>query len=160
MSEKVKGAAIGIDLGTTYSCAAVWFDVKKRVEVIPNEQGNNITPSYVAFNDAELLVGDGAKNHIARNPTNTVFDVKRLIGCRFHESQVQKDMESWPFKIIEGPAEKPTVVVKLKGEEKKYAPKELSAMVLKKMKECAEAFIGRVVTDAVITVPDYFNNNQ
>ncbi|KAJ0520848.1 putative Heat shock protein 70 family [Helianthus annuus] len=145
MSQKDKGAAIGIDLGTTYSCAAVWFDRKKRV-VIPNEQGNNITPSFVAFNVTELLVGEGAKNQIARNPTNTVFDVKRLIGCRFHDPQVQKDMESWPFKIVEGPAEKPTVVVKLKGEEKKYAPEELSAMVLKKLKECAEAFIGREVT--------------
>ncbi|KAF5785574.1 putative Heat shock protein 70 family [Helianthus annuus] len=160
MSQKDKGAAIGIDLGTTYSCAALWFDRKKRVEVIPNEQGNNITPSFVAFNDTELLVGEGAKNQIARNPTNTVFDVKRLIGCRFRDPQVQKDMESWPFKIVEGLAEKPTVVVKLKGEEKKYAPEELSAMVLKKLKECAEAFIGRKVTDAVITVPAYFNNNQ
>ncbi|KAI3805753.1 hypothetical protein L1987_21638 [Smallanthus sonchifolius] len=138
MSKKVKGAAIGIDLGTTYSCAAVWFDKKNRVEVIFNEQGNNITPSCVAFNDAELLVGEGAKNQIARNPTNTVFDVKRLIGCRFRDPQVQKDMESWPFKIVEGPAEKPTVVVELKGEEK----------------------IGQEVTDAVITVPAYFNNNQ
>ncbi|KAJ0878688.1 putative Heat shock protein 70 family [Helianthus annuus] len=160
MSQKVKGAAIGIDLGTTYSCAAVWLDRKNRVEVIPNEQGNNTTPSFVAFNDSELLVGEGAKNQIARNPTNTLFDVKRLIGCRFHDPQVQKDMESCPFKIVEGPAEKPTVVVKLKGEEKKYAPEELSAMVLKKLKESAEAFIGREVTDAVITVPAYFNNNQ
>ncbi|KAJ0878678.1 putative Heat shock protein 70 family [Helianthus annuus] len=160
MSQKVKGAAIGIDLGTTYSCAAVWFDRKKRVEVIPNEQGNNTTPSFVAFNDSELLVGEGAKDQIARNPTNTLFDVKRLIGSRFHDPQVQKDMKSWPFKIIEGPAEKPTVVVELNGEEKKYAPEELSAMVLKKLKECAEAFIGREVTDAVITVPAYFNNNQ
>ncbi|KAL9993285.1 putative Heat shock protein 70 family [Helianthus debilis subsp. tardiflorus] len=172
MSQKVKGAAIGIDLGTTYSCAAVWFDKKKRVEVIPNEQGNSITPSFVAFNDSELLVGEGAKNQIARNPTNTVFgksftyystfsfDVKCLIGCRFHDPQVQKDMVSCPFKIIEGPAEKLTVIVELKGEEKKYAPQELSAVVLKKLKESAEAFIGREVTDAVIIVPAYFNNNQ
>ncbi|KAL8259941.1 hypothetical protein R6Q59_027894 [Mikania micrantha] len=160
MSQKLKGAAIGIDLGTTYSCAAVWFDRKKRVEVISNEQGNNITPSCVAFNDAEILIGEGAKYQIARNPANTVFDVKRLIGCRFCDPQVQKDMKSWPFKIVEGLAEKPTVMVKLKGEDKKYAPEELSAMVLKKMKECAQAFIGREVTDAVITVPAYFNNNQ
>ncbi|KAJ0513120.1 putative Heat shock protein 70 family [Helianthus annuus] len=160
MSQKVKGAAIGIDLGTTYSCAAVWLDRKNRVEVIPNEQGNNITPSCVAFDATELLVGEGAKNQIARNPTNTVFDVKRLIGCRYHDPQVQKDMESWPFKVVEGPALKPTVVVELKGEEKKYAPEELSALVLKKLKESAEAFIGREVTDAVITVPAYFNNNQ
>ncbi|KAK9073060.1 hypothetical protein SSX86_007382 [Deinandra increscens subsp. villosa] len=160
MSQKVKGAAIGIDLGTTYSCAAVWFDRKKRVEVITNEQGNNITPSFVAFNDAEVLVGEGAKNQIARNPTNTVFDVKRLIGCRFYDPQVQKDMQSWPFKVVEGPAEKPNVVVELKGEEKRYKPEDLSAMILRKMKESAEAFIGREVTDAVITVPAYFNNNQ
>ncbi|KAL8214293.1 hypothetical protein R6Q57_003742 [Mikania cordata] len=178
MSQKVKGAAIGIDLGTTYSCAAVWFDRKKRVEVISNEQGNNITPSCVAFNDTELLVGEGAKYQIARNPTNTVFgkpffsklnlhfpleynrDVKRLIGCRFCDPQVQKDMKSWPFKIVEGLAEKPTVMVNFKGEDKKYAPEELSAMVLRKMKECAQAFIGREVTDAIITVPAYFNNNQ
>ncbi|KAM0028222.1 putative Heat shock protein 70 family [Helianthus debilis subsp. tardiflorus] len=160
MSQKVKGAAIGIDLGTTYSCAAVWLDRKNRVEVIPNEQGNNTAPSCVAFNDTELLVGEGAKNQIARNPTNTVFDVKRLIGCRFHDPQVQRDMESWPFKIVEGPAEKPNVVVELKGEKKKYTPEELSAMVLKDIKESAEAFIGREVTDAVITVPAYFNNNQ
>ncbi|KAK9073061.1 hypothetical protein SSX86_007383 [Deinandra increscens subsp. villosa] len=145
MSQKGKGAAIGIDLGTTYSCAAVWFDRKNRVEVITNEQGNNITPSFVAFNDAEVLVGEGAKNQIARNPTNTVFDVKRLIGCRFRDPQVQKDMESWPFKVVEGPAEKPTVVVELKGEEKRYKPEELSAMVLKKMKVSAEAFIGREI---------------
>ncbi|KAK9073059.1 hypothetical protein SSX86_007381 [Deinandra increscens subsp. villosa] len=160
MSQKGKGAAVGIDLGTTYSCVAVWVDRKKRVEVITNEQGNNITPSFVAFDDAEVLVGEAAKNQIARNPTNTVFDVKRLIGCRLHDPQVQKDMESWPFKVVEGPAEKPTVVVELKGEEKRYKPEELSAMVLKKIKESAEAFIGREVTDAVITVPAYFNNNQ
>ncbi|KAF5785568.1 putative Heat shock protein 70 family [Helianthus annuus] len=153
MSQKDKGAAIGIDLGTTYSCAALWFDRKNRVEVIPNEQGNNTTPSFVAFNDSELLVGEGAKNQIARNPTNTLFG-------KYHDPQVQKDMESWPFKVVEGPALKPTVVVELKGEEKKYAPEELSALVLKKLKESAEAFIGREVTDAVITVPAYFNNNQ
>ncbi|MFS7976945.1 putative Heat shock protein 70 family [Helianthus anomalus] len=158
MSQKVKGAVIGIDLGTTYSCAAVVF-IHKVILVCcclvlilerHTRVCSNITPSFVAFNDTELLVGEGAKNQIARNPTNTVF----------RDPQVPKDMEPWPFKIVEGPAEKPTVVVKLKGEEKKYAPEELSAMVLKKLKESAEAFIGREVTDAVITVPAYFNNNQ
>ncbi|GJZ42531.1 heat shock cognate 70 kDa protein [Tanacetum coccineum] len=160
MTQKVKGAAIGIDLGTTYSCAAVWLNNKNRVEVIPNEQGNKITPSYVAFIDSEILVGEGAKNQIARNPTNTVFDVKRLIGSRFGDPQVTNDLESWPFKVIKGPSEKPTVVVKYKGEDKQYAPEELSAMVLKKMKDAAEEYIGRKVTDAVITVPAYFNNQQ
>ncbi|CAH1432896.1 unnamed protein product [Lactuca virosa] len=145
MSHISNGAAIGIDLGTTYSCAGVWFHKKNRVEIIPNEQGNKITPSFISFNDSELLVGE---------------DVKRLIGSRFTDPQVQKDMKSWPFKVIEGPSEKPTVVVEFNGEEKKYAPEELSAMVLKKMKEAAEEFIGTEVTDAVITVPAYFNNMQ
>ncbi|GKF09300.1 heat shock cognate 70 kDa protein-like protein, partial [Tanacetum coccineum] len=115
MSKRVDGPAIGIDLGTTYSCAAIWFDNKNRVEIILNEQGNRITPSCVAFNDSELLVGESAKSQIARNPANTVFDVKRLIGSRFSDPQVQKDMELWPFKVIEGDSEKPSVVVEYKG---------------------------------------------
>ncbi|GKE48687.1 heat shock cognate 70 kDa protein-like protein [Tanacetum coccineum] len=109
MSKKCKGTAIGIDLGTTYSCAAIWMGRNNRVEIIPNEQGNRITPSCVAFDGSELLVGDSAKNQIARNPTNTVFDVKRLIGSRFSDPQVQNDMELWPFKVIEGDSEKPVV---------------------------------------------------
>lgn len=160
MSERVKGAAIGIDLGTTYSCAGVWFEKKNRVEIIPNEQGNKTTPSFIAFTDSELLVGEGAKNQIVSNPTNTVFDVKRLMGRRFNEPGVQNDMELWPFKIIEGPSLKPTVVVRFRGRKKKFSPEELSGMVLKKMKEAAEEFIGTEVTDAVITVPAYFNNKQ
>ncbi|GJZ15235.1 heat shock cognate 70 kDa protein-like protein [Tanacetum coccineum] len=160
MSERVVGPAIGIDLGTTYSCVAIWFDNKNRVEIIPNEQGNRITPSCVAFNDSESLVGESAKNQIARNPANTVFDVKRLIGSRFNDPQVQKDMELWPFKVIEGDSEKPSVVVEYKGEEERFAPEELSAMVLKKMKETAELFLGEEVKNAVITVPAYFNNQQ
>ncbi|CAH1413618.1 unnamed protein product [Lactuca virosa] len=145
MSKRVKGAAIGIDLGTTYSCAGVWLPNKNRVEIIPNEQGNKITPSIVAFNDTEVLVGE---------------DVKRLIGSRFGDPQVQKDMESWPFKVIGGPLEKPTIVVEFRGDEKRYAPEELSAMVLKKMTEACEEFLGTKVTDAVITVPAYFNSMQ
>ncbi|GKB70153.1 heat shock cognate 70 kDa protein-like protein [Tanacetum coccineum] len=160
MSKRVKGTAIGIDLGTTYSCAAIWFNNKNRVEIIPNEQGNRITPSCVAFNDSELLVGESAKNQIASNPHNTVFDVKRLIGSRFSDPQVQKDMELWPFKVIEGDSEKPSVVVEYKGEEKRFAPEELSAMVLKKMKENAERFLEEEVKNVVITVPAYFNNRQ
>ncbi|GJW34186.1 heat shock cognate 70 kDa protein-like protein [Tanacetum coccineum] len=145
MFDQVKGAAIGIDLGTTYTCAAVWFHQKNRVEIIPNEQGNKTTPSFVAVNDMEFAVGE---------------DIKRLMGRRFHDPQLQKDIESWPFKIIEGPEEKPTVVIEFKGEEKKFSPEELSAMVLKKMKRSAEEFLGTEVTDAVITVPAYFNNKQ
>ncbi|KAL7610719.1 hypothetical protein Lser_V15G12393 [Lactuca serriola] len=160
MSQRGKGAVIGIDLGTTYSCAGVWIPKKNRVEIIPNEQGNKITPSIVAFNDTEVLVGEGAKNQIARNPTNTIYDVKRLIGSKFDEPQVHKDMESWPFKVIKGASEKPSIVVELKGEEKKFAPEELSAMVLKKMKEACEEFLGTEVTDVVITVPAYFSNSQ
>ncbi|GJY92409.1 heat shock cognate 70 kDa protein [Tanacetum coccineum] len=160
MSQRVKGTAIGIDLGTTYSCAAIWFRGKKRVEIIPNEQGNRITPSCVAFNDSELLLGESAKNQIARNPTNTVFDAKRLIGSRFSDPQVQQDMKLWPFEVIKGDVEKPSVVVKFMGKKKIYSPEEISAMILKNMKESAEVFIGREVTDAVITVPAYFNNQQ
>ncbi|GKE18850.1 heat shock cognate 70 kDa protein-like protein, partial [Tanacetum coccineum] len=132
MSKRVQGAAIGIDLGTTYSCAAVWFDNKNRVEIIPNEQGNKITPSCI--------------------------DVKRLIGGRFADPQVQKDIGLWPFKVIKGPMKEPTFVVEYKGELKHFSPEELSAMVLQKMKLDAEDYIGREVTDAVITVPAYFNN--
>nr|GEX97645.1 heat shock cognate 70 kDa protein-like [Tanacetum cinerariifolium] len=138
MSQRVKGTAIGIDLGTTYSCAAMWFRGKKRVEIIPNDQGNMITPSCVAFNDSELLVGKSAKNQITRNPTNTVFDAKRLIGSRFDDPQVHKDMKSWPFKLIKCDLGKPSVVVNFKGEEKIFPPEELSAMVLKKMKEATK----------------------
>ncbi|GJT87895.1 heat shock cognate 70 kDa protein-like protein [Tanacetum coccineum] len=153
MPIRVKGAAIGIDLGTTYSCAAAWFDNKNRVEIIPNEQGNKITPSCIAFNDTELSVGEGAKNQIARNPTNTVFG-------KFADPQVQKDIGLWPFKVIKGPMKEPTFVVEYKGELKHFSPEELSAMVLQKMKLDAEDYIGREVTDAVITVPAYFNNQQ
>nr|GEV08594.1 heat shock cognate 70 kDa protein-like [Tanacetum cinerariifolium] len=160
MSKRVYGSAMGIDLGTTYSCSAIWLSRKKRVEIIPNEQGNMITPSCVAFNDSEMLVGDSAKYQIARNPTNTVFDVKHLIGNKFSDPQVQNDMKMWPFKVMKGDSEKPSVVAEFKGEEKKFAPEELSAMVLKKMKETDELFLGKEVKNVVITVPAYFNNQQ
>nr|XP_043625182.1 heat shock cognate 70 kDa protein [Erigeron canadensis] len=156
----VKRTAIGIDLGTTYSCAAAWFRQKNRVEIIPNEQGNHVTPSFVAVNDTEIVVGEGAKLQIIRKATNTIFDVKRMIGKRFQDPQLQKDLEAWPFKIIEGPRAKPNVVVEFEGKKKTFAPEELSAMVLKKIKEVAEKFLGTEVTDAVITVPAYFNNQQ
>ncbi|KAL3519781.1 hypothetical protein ACH5RR_017930 [Cinchona calisaya] len=153
-----EGPAIGIDLGTTYSCVAVWRH--DRVEIIPNDQGNRTTPSYVAFTDTERLIGDAAKNQVAVNPTNTVFDVKRLIGRRFTDPCVQSDMKLWPFKIIPDTADKPTIAVSYKGEEKKFAAEEISSMVLTKMKEIAEAYLGSTVKNAVVTVPAYFNDSQ
>ncbi|KAI9084494.1 hypothetical protein K1719_033482 [Acacia pycnantha] len=150
--------AIGIDLGTTYSCVGVWQN--DRVEIIPNDQGNRTTPSYVAFTDTERLIGDAAKNQVAMNPQNTVFDAKRLIGRRFSDPSVQNDMKLWPFKVIPGAGEKPMIVVNYKGEEKHFSPEEISSMVLTKMKEVAEAFLGQSIKNAVITVPAYFNDSQ
>jgi len=150
--------AIGIDLGTTYSCVGVWQN--DRVEIIANDQGNRTTPSYVAFTDTERLIGDAAKNQVAMNPENTVFDAKRLIGRRFSDSTVQDDMKHWPFKVVCKEGDKPFIQVNYKGETKTFSPEEISSMVLTKMKETAEAFIGKPVTDAVITVPAYFNDSQ
>ncbi|KAM0053831.1 putative Heat shock protein 70 family [Helianthus debilis subsp. tardiflorus] len=150
--------AIGIDLGTTYSCVAVWKH--NRMEIIPNDQGNRTTPSAVAFVDAERLIGDGAKNQAPMNPANTVFDAKRLIGRRFSDSKVQEDIKLWPFKVIQGPADTPKIVVNYKGQEKEFSAEEISSMVLGKMKETAEAYLGKVVKHAVITVPAYFNDSQ
>ncbi|PON99355.1 Heat shock protein 70 family [Trema orientale] len=150
--------AIGIDLGTTYSCVGVWLN--DRVEIIPNDQGNRTTPSYVAFTDTERLIGDAAKNQVALNPENTVFDAKRLIGRRFSDPSVQGDMKLWPFRVIPGPGDKPMIVVRYKGEEKRFSPEEISSMVLTKMRETAEAFLGRAINNAVITVPAYFNDSQ
>ncbi|KAI8017560.1 Heat shock 70 kDa protein [Camellia lanceoleosa] len=153
-----EGKAIGIDLGTTYSCVGVWQN--DRVEIIPNDQGNRTTPSYVAFTDTERLIGDAAKNQVAMNPQNTVFDAKRLIGRRFSDPSVQNDMKLWPFKLISGPSDKPLIVVKFKGEEKKFSAEEISSMVLIKMREIAEAYLGQKIKNAVITVPAYFNDSQ
>ncbi|KAF2301532.1 hypothetical protein GH714_025566 [Hevea brasiliensis] len=158
MAPKTEGKAIGIDLGTTYSCVGVWQN--DRVEIIANDQGNRTTPSYVAFTDTERLIGDAAKNQVAMNPQNTVFDAKRLIGRRFSDPSVQSDMKHWPFKVISGPGDKPMIVVQYKGEEKQFAPEEISSMVLTKMKEIAEAYLGQTVKNAVITVPAYFNDSQ
>jgi heat shock protein 1/8 len=152
------GPAIGIDLGTTYSCVGVWLNDK--VEIIPNDQGNNTTPSYVAFTETERLIGDAAKNQVARNPKNSVFDAKRLIGRKFSEKQIQDDMKHWPFKVEGGVADKPVIVVDYKGESKKFQPEEISSMVLIKMKEIAEAYLSKTVKNAVITVPAYFNDSQ
>ncbi|XP_041357298.1 heat shock protein 68-like [Gigantopelta aegis] len=152
-----KAPAIGIDLGTTYSCVGVFQHGK--IEIIANDQGNRTTPSYVAFTDTERLIGDAAKNQVAMNPQNTVFDAKRLVGRKFDDYSVQSDMKHWPFKVINS-AGKPVIQVEYKGENKVFTPEEISSVVLTKMKETAESYLGQKVTDAVITVPAYFNDAQ
>ena len=153
-----EGASVGIDLGTTYSCVGVWQ--QDRVEIIANDQGNRTTPSYVAFNDTERLVGDAAKNQTAMNPINTVFDAKRLIGRKFQDAAVQDDIKHWPFKVKAGADQKPMIEVQYKGETKDFQPEQISSMILVKMKETAEAFLGKDVKNAVVTVPAYFNDSQ
>ncbi|RIB18933.1 hsp71-like protein [Gigaspora rosea] len=145
---------VGIDLGTSYSCVGVWLN--DRVEIIANDQGNRTTPSYVAFTDTQRLIGDAAKNQVSMNPYNTVFDAKRLIGSKFNDPEVQSYMKHWPFKVIEKNG-KPYIQVEFKGETKQFTPEEISSMVLLKMKETAEAFLGTRVTNAVISVPAHFN---
>ncbi|PKX98389.1 Hsp70 family ATPase KAR2 [Aspergillus novofumigatus IBT 16806] len=151
------GTVIGIDLGTTYSCVGVMQNGK--VEIIANDQGNRITPSYVAFTDEERLVGDAAKNQYAANPTRTIFDIKRLIGRKFDDRDVQKDAKNFPFKIVNKDG-KPVVKVEVNKSPKIFTPEEVSAMVLGKMKEIAEGYLGKKVTHAVVTVPAYFNDAQ
>jgi len=152
-----KAPAVGIDLGTTYSCVGVFQHGK--VEIIANDQGNRTTPSYVAFTDTERLIGDAAKNQVAMNPSNTVFDAKRLIGRDFSDQTVQRDMKHWPFDIIEA-GKKPKIQVEFKCEKKTFTPEEVSSMVLTKMKETAEQYLGKTIKDAVVTVPAYFNDSQ
>jgi len=152
-----KTPAVGIDLGTTYSCVGVFQHGK--VEIIANDQGNRTTPSYVAFTDTERLIGDAAKNQVAMNPNNTVFDAKRLIGRRFEDTVVQADMKHWPFDVVSDGG-KPKIQVDYKGETKTFFPEEISSMVLLKMKETAEAYLGKAVSNAVVTVPAYFNDSQ
>ncbi|GAA37571.1 heat shock 70kDa protein 1/8 [Clonorchis sinensis] len=152
-----KAPAIGIDLGTTFSCVGVFQNNK--VEIIANDQGNRTTPSYVAFTETERLIGDAAKNQVAMNPSNTVFDAKRLIGRRYDDPTVQEDRKMWPFTLIEENG-KPKIQVEYKGQRKTFFAEEISSMVLTKMKEIAEAYLGKTVSEAVITVPAYFNDSQ
>ena len=154
----VQGESIGIDLGTTYSCVGIWQN--DRVEIIANDQGNRTTPSYVAFNDTERLIGDAAKNQAASNPTNTVFDAKRLIGRKMNEASVKSDLKHFPFDVISDANGKPQIQVKYQGDTRQFAPEEISSMVLVKMKEISEAYLGKDVANAVITVPAYFNDAQ
>jgi heat shock 70kDa protein 1/2/6/8 len=150
--------AVGIDLGTTYSCVGVWKN--DHVEIIANDQGDRTTPSYVTFTDTERLIGGAAKNQGNINPHNTVFDAKRLIGRRFSDQVIQDDMKHWPFRVVQKAGDKPYIQVEYKNEVKDFAPEEISAMVLVKMKQTAEAFLGGNVGKAVVTVPAYFNDSQ
>jgi len=149
--------AIGIDLGTTYSCVGIFRD--DRIEIIANDQGNRTTPSFVAFTDTERLIGDAAKNQVAMNPANTVFDAKRLIGRKFADAEVQADMKHFPFTVLDRGG-KPVVEVEFKGEKKQFTPEEISSMILVKMRETAEAYLGGTVNNAVVTVPAYFTDSQ
>jgi len=151
------GVCIGIDLGTTNSCVAVMRN--NTVEIIANDQGNRTTPSYVAFTDTERLIGNSAKNQAAMNPENTVFDVKRLLGRAYSDESVQKDSESWPFRVVDSGG-KPLVEVQFMGEPRQFSGEEISSMILGQMKQTAETYLGETVTKAVITVPAYFNDQQ
>lgn len=149
---------IGIDLGTTNSVVALFRN--GHVEIIPNDQGERTTPSYVAFTDTERLVGTSAKNQVGGNPENTVYDSKRLIGRNFDDPIVQSDMKHWPFRVKRGENNKPLICIKYKEDDKEFAPEEISAMILAKMKETAEEYLGHPVKNAVVTVPAYFNDAQ
>ena len=149
--------AIGIDLGTTYSCVGVYQNGK--VEIIANDQGERTTPSYVSFTDSERLIGLAAKNAATSNPTNTVYDAKRMIGREFSDPKLQDDMKHFSFKVVDKSG-KPKISVNYKGDDKEFTPEEISAMVLTKMKQTAEAYLGTKVVNAVVTVPAYFNDAQ
>lgn len=150
--------SIGIDLGTTYSCVGVFKN--GNVEIIANEQGIRTTPSYVAFTSTERLIGTAAKNQANNNSENTIYDAKRLLGRKFTDSSVQNDMVHWPFKVVQGENDKPLINATFKNELKEFTAEEVSAMVLSKMKDIAESYLGQKVKNAVITVPAYFNDAQ
>jgi L1 cell adhesion molecule like protein len=152
-----KDVYVGIDLGTTYSCVSLYSNSK--VEIIANDLGERTTPSYVGFNDVERLIGAAAKNAAASNPTNTVYDAKRLIGRNFSDKAVQDNLKHFSFKVVDR-SDKPTIQVQFKNELKEFTPEEISAMVLTKMKQTAEDYLGHPVKNAVITVPAYFNDAQ
>lgn len=154
----IEGETIGIDLGTTYSCVGVWQNDK--VEIIANDQGNRTTPSWVAFNSEEKLVGEGAKSQYNANPTNTIFDAKRLMGYKFDDPQVQQELKKLPYTVVSGANNIPKIQVSYKEEPKEFTPQEISSFVLEKMKMTAEAYLGKEVKNAVITVPAYFNDAQ
>lgn len=159
MSKTAFEGAIGIDLGTTYSCVSVFQNGKN--EVIANEAGNRTTPSYVAFTDTERLIGDSAKNQAAGNPKNTIFDAKRLIGRKFSDKNVQDDIKHFPFRVVADPSDDSCVIeAEYGGETKRFRPEEISSMILTKMKEIAESYLGQTVKKAVVTVPAYFNDAQ
>jgi heat shock protein 1/8 len=158
MTNSNKKVAVGIDLGTTYSCVGVFQN--GRVEIIANDTGNRTTPSVVAFKGSERLIGNAAANQISSNVQNTIFDSKRMIGKKFSDGSVQSDLKYWPFKVVSGTAGKPVIKAEYMDEEKSFSAEEISAMVLTKMKEIAETYLGEEVTQAVITVPAYFNDSQ
>jgi len=153
-----KAPVIGIDLGTTYSCVGVWQN--DRVEIIASDTGNRTVPSWVSFGEDERLVGEAAKSVAASNTKNTVFDAKRLIGRAFSDPAVQKELKHYPFSVTDDGKGRPQITVEFKGETKKFYPEEISAMVLQKMKAIAESYLGQTITDAVVTVPAYFNDQQ
>ncbi len=153
-----KNTAIGIDLGTTYSCVGIWSN--ENIEIIANDQGNRTTPSYVAFTENERLIGDAAKNQISRNPENTIFDAKRLIGRNYDDPHIENDKKHWSFNLVKSKDNKPKFDILYKEERKQFTPEEISSMILVHMKEIAESYTGTKVTDAVITVPAYFNDSQ
>lgn len=152
-----KVTAFSLDLGTTYSAAAVY--INNRVEIVPNDQGNRTSASYIAFTDTEILYCDAAKNQASLNPENTVYDAKRLIGRDFNDPVVQEDMKHWPFKVINDNG-RPKIRVQYKGETKSYYPEEISAMIIMYMRKCVESYLGNEVKDIIITVPAYFNDAQ
>jgi L1 cell adhesion molecule like protein len=156
-NEKKSSISIGIDLGTSNSCVGIYRN--GRVEIIANEQGNRTTPSFVSFTAEERLIGDAAKSMVASNSKNTIYDAKRLIGRNYDEKDMQKELKHYSFNVIEK-NNKPLVEVEYKNEIKQFTPEEISSMILGKMKEIAEAFLGETIKDAVVTVPAYFNDAQ